>query len=194
MLQKSQVEEKKLLRKHYLALREHMPLNERKIAEAEIVNNVLESMAFSLSDFVCSYVSFASELSTNELNQRILAMGKTLLLPKILPNHEMAMIVVDAETEFEKNTYGISEPKGLAFDCHVVSNMLCLIPLLAYDDQGYRLGYGGGYYDRFLAQYPHVKSMGIAFSWQLHHQALPHEEHDKPLNMIADEYGLKVCN
>ena len=67
---------------------------------------------------------------------------------------------------------------------------LLLVPLLAYDDQGHRLGYGGGYYDRTLAASAGARAVGIAYSGQ-RMETLPHDSHDHPLDAILTERGLK---
>jgi 5-formyltetrahydrofolate cyclo-ligase len=83
--------------------------------------------------------------------------------------------------------HGIHEP--LAHWPKVMPRLL-LVPLLAYDDQGYRLGYGGGYYDRTLASLAGARAIGIAYSGQ-RMETLPHDSHDHPLDAILTEQGLK---
>jgi 5-formyltetrahydrofolate cyclo-ligase len=83
--------------------------------------------------------------------------------------------------------HGIHEP--LAHWPKVMPALL-LVPLLAYDDQGYRLGYGGGYYDRTLAALTGARAIGIAYGGQ-RMESLPHEPHDQPLDAVLTEYGLK---
>jgi 5-formyltetrahydrofolate cyclo-ligase len=72
---------------------------------------------------------------------------------------------------------------------HVMPRLL-LVPLLAYDDQGYRLGTGGGYYDRTLAALAGARAIGIAYGGQ-RMESLPHEPHDYPLDAVLTEQGLK---
>ena len=83
--------------------------------------------------------------------------------------------------------HGIHEP--LAHWPKAVPGLL-LVPLLAYDDHGYRLGYGGGYYDRTLAALTGVRAVGIAYGGQ-RMERLPHEPHDYPLGAVLTEQGLK---
>jgi 5-formyltetrahydrofolate cyclo-ligase len=84
--------------------------------------------------------------------------------------------------------HGIHEP--LAHWPRVVPDIL-LVPLLAYDDDGYRLGYGGGYYDRTLAALPGARAIGIAYAGQ-RMDFLPRDAHDYPLNAILTQTGLTV--
>jgi 5-formyltetrahydrofolate cyclo-ligase len=83
--------------------------------------------------------------------------------------------------------HGIHDP--LAHWPKVMPGLL-LVPLLAYDDEGYRLGYGGGYYDRTLAASAGACAIGIAYSGQ-RMETLPHDPHDHPLDAILTEQGLK---
>ena len=83
--------------------------------------------------------------------------------------------------------HGIHEPQA---HWPAVRPALLLVPLLAYDDQGYRLGYGGGYYDRALALLPGARAIGIAYGGQ-RVQSLPHDAHDYPLDAILTESGLR---
>ncbi len=83
--------------------------------------------------------------------------------------------------------YGIHEP--FEHWPRVIPALL-LVPLLAYDDQGYRLGYGGGYYDRTLAAWPHARAVGIAYNGQ-RMESLPHELHDVRLHSVLTEQGLR---
>jgi 5-formyltetrahydrofolate cyclo-ligase len=83
--------------------------------------------------------------------------------------------------------HGIHEPLA---HWPAVRPALLLVPLLAYDDQGYRLGYGGGYYDRALALLPGVRAIGIAYGGQ-RVPSLPHDAHDYPLHAILTESGLR---
>ena len=83
--------------------------------------------------------------------------------------------------------HGIHEPLA---HWPKVTPWLLLVPLLAYDDEGYRLGYGGGYYDRTLAFLSGARAIGIAYSGQ-RVETLPREPHDHPLDAILTEQGLK---
>ena len=95
-------------------------------------------------------------------------------------------LVPDGEV-LSPGRHGIHEP--LAHWPKVIPQLL-LVPLLAYDDQGYRLGYGGGYYDRTLAVLSGVRAIGITFGGQ-RMESLPHDPHDHPLDAILTEDGLK---
>jgi 5,10-methenyltetrahydrofolate synthetase len=107
--------------------------------------------------------------------------------PIALPSGELdfrsAAVPLQAK-DFLRSKWGIWEPLGSA---PVVTPQLILVPLLAFDRQGTRLGRGKGFYDRLLAKWPQLPAIGIAFSWQQSNESLPCEAHDKKLSLVVTE-------
>lgn len=183
-------EQKAKLRTHFRQLREMIVSDQRVMAELAIAEFVISTDAFRESERICSFMSFGSEVSTELLNVKIIESNKSLLLPRVSGLRLMDMIHVEADISFEVNTYGIKEPIGVPCDLGAEVPTLCIVPLLAFDDCGHRLGYGGGFYDVFLREHPHVHTIGIAFSCQYSVNALPHEEHDILMDIIITESGI----
>jgi 5-formyltetrahydrofolate cyclo-ligase len=186
----SVIEKKKKLRQQYESIRASLLTQEREMCEHNIMEHVCASEMYHSSDIICSFVSFGSEVSTKELNDMIQGSGKTLCLPRIKEVRKMEMIVVNTNSTFVMNKYGINEPIGQPIHFTHEINALCIVPLLSYDSFGHRLGYGGGFYDVFLQRYQQLPTLGIAFSKQYSEAELPHEEHDVILDMIINERGL----
>jgi len=186
----SVIEKKKKLRQQYESIRASLSTQEREMCEHNIMEHVFASEMYHSSDIICSFVSFGSEVSTKKLNDMILGSGKTLCLPRIKQARKMEMIVVNTNSTFVMNKYGINEPIGQSIHFTHEINALCIVPLLSYDSFGHRLGYGGGFYDVFLQRYQQLPTLGIAFSKQYSEAELPHEEHDTILDMIINEHGL----
>ncbi|MFM6956022.1 MAG: 5-formyltetrahydrofolate cyclo-ligase [Ignavibacteria bacterium] len=184
------IEQKNMLRKQYETLRAGISLEERLKAEARILEHVQASEVILTSDHICSFVSFGTEVSTKGIHAFILQSGKTLYLPRISGSRTMDMIRVDAQTQFEINSYGIQEPIGEIMDTSSVQSAVCIIPLLSYDSFGHRLGYGGGYYDQFLSDKLSIKKIGLCFSIQCSQSEIPSEHHDIILDMIINEQGI----
>ncbi len=128
------------------------------------------------------YLSYRSEMDTRILIEELKEQGKTICVPRI---EDGRMLSVPLRGRIEKNGYGIEEPEG----GEEVTAEVAVVPLLAYDDGGYRLGYGGGYYDAYLAAHPEVLRVGLAFSGQ-HAAALPHDGWDIPLDAVVTEEGV----
>ncbi|AAD18901.1 5-formyltetrahydrofolate cyclo-ligase [Chlamydia pneumoniae TW-183] len=171
--------EKSALRKLFISIRRDLS-EERKHEASSAVASFVRS--FSKESVVLSFVSFNHEIDMQEAN-RILIQKCTLALPKIdqenlypvlIPSIDDLISVVHPKDPFSKQT-PISSDKIT----HV------LVPGLAFDQQGYRLGYGHGFYDRWLAQhpYPSIRTIGIGYCEQKIDR-LPQESHDIPLSQI----------
>lgn len=169
--------EKRALRAQYRALREKEKSAEK---DAAIAKEVLSRFGGYKRFFV--YLSFGSEAGTEELISSLLALDKQVCVPR-LRNGEMDS--VPFTHRLIRGDLGILQPEeGEEETCEVA-----LIPLLAADRAGYRLGYGGGYYDRYLAAHPEVLRVGLCYRAQLT-EMLPHERGDIPLQFAVTERGL----
>ena len=139
--------------------------------------------------FVGTYISFRNELDTKKLNQYLLEKGLKLALPAIdFENKEINFFMYDKDTELIENKFSILEPKNKD---EVIFPKIIFIPLLGYSKSGFRLGYGGGYYDKYLSKngIGDVKKIGIAFSFQ-EVDEIPVEDHDERLDWILTEKHL----
>ena len=123
-----------------------------------------------------------SEVGTEALIRALLARGKTVCVPR-LKGGEMRS--VPYRKPLERGKYGILQPReGEEITCAVA-----LTPLLAWDREGFRLGYGGGYYDRYFAAHPGVLRVGLAYAGQAVRE-LPRERTDIPLHAAVTEEGV----
>ena len=128
------------------------------------------------------YLSFGSEVSTKGLIRALLARGKKVCVPRIEGG---VMRSVPYREPLEAGAYGILQPQGgEETTCRVA-----LTPLLAVDGEGYRLGYGGGYYDKYFALHPDVLRVGLAYAGQAV-EGLPREQTDMPLHAVVTEKGV----
>lgn len=169
--------DKTTLRARMKALRPGFRSPERDAAIAEYV---LSAFGEEQSFFV--YLSFGSEVGTEALIRALLARGKTVCVPRIAGGE---MRSVPYREPLERGKYGILQPReGEEKTCAVA-----LTPLLAWDREGFRLGYGGGYYDRYFAAHPEVLRVGLAYAGQAVPR-LPREETDVPLHAVVTEEGV----
>ena len=189
--------DKHSLRRRYADLRNGLPPEERAAAEAAIRDRLFSLPAWREAVTVCGYVSVRGELNTRPILERAAAEGKTVALPVTVTNAKEGRMVFRAlpHGDLSRLTparFGIPEPDG---SCPVLcgqdlTNSLILVPALAFDEAGYRLGWGGGYYDRFLdnlreADIP-VATVGLVFS-ACRAELLPRESHDIPVHTVIDE-------
>lgn len=170
-------EEKRTLRKYYAELRASLKTPMRDGAIAQNTLNALCGGSFFI------YCAFRTEADTEYLIRTLLTQGKRVCVPRI---EDGRMIAVPFSDKLERNAYGILQPcGGEDTPCETV-----LTPLLAVDGEGYRLGYGGGYYDRYFASHPLARRIGLCYAGQVC-KALPHESTDIPLHAIVTEEGTR---
>ena len=152
-----------------------------------LVNHVAQ-LAVAPDLIIGGYHAHQDEADPALLLKALAEKGAQIAFPRITAKDAVLdfHLVPDGEI-LSAGRHGIHEP--LAHWPKVTPSLL-LVPLLAYDDHGYRLGYGGGYYDRTLAALAGARAIGIAYGGQ-RMESLPHEPHDYPLDGVLTEYGLK---
>ena len=144
--------DKKTLRRQFLSERAAQSAADKQKADGEIARRVLESEAYRRAACVFAYVSTVQEIDTRALLRAALAAGKTVCVPLCGAAGEMTARQIASLDELRPGAYGIEEPDAAAREIVPDDIDLVLVPALACDRQGYRLGYGGGYYDRFLCR------------------------------------------
>lgn len=152
------MEDKKGLRSQAHQNRDAIPVCRREEWSVEIQRKVRDSLWYQEAKIIFSYASYRSEVSTDLINQWALEDGKELYLPRTyVQRHQMICYRVRDLSLLTAGYKGIREPREdepwdpLAHDTD--SSVMMLMPALAYDKKGSRLGYGGGYYDRYLEKY-----------------------------------------
>lgn len=139
---------------------------------------------------VCLYASFKHELGTHALLQQALGEGKVVLLPRSRPDGTLSLHVVSDLGALTPSPLGILEPTSSAPVRPASEVDLFLVPGLAFDAAGHRLGYGAGFYDRLLTQAQATAfSVGYGFDFQVHPE-VPVEAHDQALHAIVTPTGL----
>jgi 5-formyltetrahydrofolate cyclo-ligase len=172
------------LRKLYQVKRKYLNDYQREQFNNQILENFLEEWGNFESFFV--YYSFGTEADTHHIVQELLLRGKRVYLPRV----EGDSLVAVPYGELRTGAFGIAEPVGQAFMGQID---VAVVPLLAVNDLGYRLGYGGGYYDRFLKGNP-IKRVGLAYDLQRTAERFE-EEWDEPLDGLVTEkntYSFQV--
>ncbi len=144
---------------------------------------VLNMNEFVSAKIVAAYHPIGSEVSTIKILSSILQLNKHLALPRVEDETIIFAEVKDLEKDLEVGQYNIMKPKN---HCLKMNKMdLVLVPGIAWDEHGYRLGYGKGYYDKYLANLQTV-SVGLAYDFQVL-EDIPHEQNDFRVNLIVTE-------
>jgi 5-formyltetrahydrofolate cyclo-ligase len=171
------------LRKHYRAIRDGIPealLVERSTAIEQLVLSI-DHIEQAGSVFV--YVSSGSEVRTHELIAAMLEQGKTVAVPRVLPEPGvMQPVVIHALDDFAPGRFGIPEPT--THEPLEETPDVTIVPGLAFTRTGTRLGQGGGYYDRYLQRHPATYKIGLSFNEQLV-DTLPVREHDIHMDEVV---------
>lgn len=154
---------------------------------------LLQSAIFMRSQHIACYVSVKSEFDTMPILQAIHAEQKNCYLPKLTDENLLRFVTYSPQTKMQLNAYGIPEPESTA-QIAIDQLDLIMMPLVAFDHAGYRLGAGGGYYDRTLAACisANVRPffLGIGFACQ-QTDSLPHDVWDIKLDAILTEEGYR---
>ena len=169
-------------------LRRTIRERKRAMTEEEIVerSNALaekfyNTPAYQAASTIYGYLPYNQEVRTVPMLQRALDEGKRVAVPKVY-GEEMRFIYLEDLTQVSKGYAGIPEPIA---DAPVADDQraLVLMPGLAFDPQGHRIGYGGGFYDRFLAQEPHHPTLALCYEFQMQAH-LDTEEFDIPVDAV----------
>jgi len=169
-------------------LRTHIRSLKRQMTEAEIeekseilCSRFLATDAYRDAKAIYGYLSYNQEVRTLPILQQALRDGKRIALPKCY-GAEMRFIYVDDLRQVGRSSCNVPEPlaDGPVADDETA---LVLMPGLAFDREGHRMGYGGGYYDRFLAGQPHHPTVALCYDFQMVEQ-LPTEEFDIPVDLV----------
>lgn len=179
--------EKKIIRKFLINRRKQLSGDYEKknmshVHLRPLLNNIN-------SDYVGSYVDYNFELSTNSLNKYLIEKNINICLPKInSKSKEINFFKFCTGTKLIKNKYNILEPEVTN---EIIFPKLVLVPLLAFNESGFRLGYGGGFYDKYFSSQEEkdIIKVGLGFSFQKANQ-IPIESHDQKLDWILTESYL----
>ncbi|MDR2753745.1 MAG: 5-formyltetrahydrofolate cyclo-ligase [Oscillospiraceae bacterium] len=175
--------QKKELRKALLARRRAMPPEKKRAQDAALCGRIAAHPWFLQADCVQGFVPIGGEPDILPVLRLALQMGKTLGLPRCKPAESaMTFYFVDSFDALRPGAHNIPEPPRDALLCTPGPQTLCLVPGLAFDPTGVRLGYGKGYYDRFLPGFP-GRTMGVCHADFLL-QALPKDANDMPVQMV----------
>lgn len=167
---------KKEIRTRLLKQRAELPLSVCERQSEEVLKKLLAHPAYAECRTLFSYVSFRNEVDTHKIIMLALAQGKQVAVPRV-EGKDMIFYRIFSLEELTRSRFGILEPKDGAHRVIPGEGDLMLVPAAAFDGKGYRIGYGGGYYDRYLAEYPQLYTIGLAFDFQMLDE-VPREEFD----------------
>lgn len=177
-------ESKKEIRNRIRRIRESMSCSEIEEKSLKITEKTAAQSWFSEAQTVMSYISIKNEIDTSYLNRKIVESGKKLLFP-VIENEEIKAVAVDgADYTTAVKKFGVIEPEnGRELDKNEID--LVIVPGVAFDREGNRIGFGKGYYDRFLKGY-RGKKAALCYDFQIV-EKIESEEHDEKVDIIISE-------
>lgn len=181
-------EQKKLLRTEFKQIRDNIPLKEKTAADKKITATLLDSDEYKGCSTILSYVSMGSEADTYTLIVQALKDGKQVAAPRCDDNNgKMTFYVINSLEQLKTGSFSVMEP--IPEKCSILANFdnsICIVPGLAFDEYGYRLGYGKGYYDRFLSEHNKIFKIGIGYSCCIVSE-LVSDAYDVPADLVITE-------
>jgi len=189
-------ETRKSIRKEMALRREDLSEDSIRLKSRDIAQKFVRLTEFQACRNVLFYLSLPREVQTDGMIQKALDLGKKVYVPIVDANHRRLNIseIPGLDIEFEEKRFGIREP-GLTHLKIVSPKVLdfVLVPGLAFDRNGGRIGYGAGYYDKFLKEVlGHVVRVGVAFDFQVL-GSIPQTEFDVPVQKILTEKKSMIC-
>lgn len=180
---------KKELRKKYISERNNLSKDYRESSTNSIFSTLENYDFFKRSKKIFIFIGFDSEIQTEDFIKKWIN-KKQIFVPKI-KNNKMNLIHIKSWTELEPGHFGILEPTSS--DYYEGKIDLVITPSIVFDKNGYRLGYGKGYYDRYFAENEYKISVGLSYH-KLLQENVPKEEHDKQVDIIITEEKTFIIN
>lgn len=185
--------EKKALRSKILAARRELKEAYRQKASQRMIDVFCALPDFKEPKLVMCYASMGDEVQIRPLIQRWLDLGVTVAMPRVISKGQMEAVTLPDLTSLVEGEYGILTPDPAKSQVVAPEELdMIIVPGVAFDTRGERLGMGGGFYDAFMAKAVNAKRIALAYSCQLV-SSVPMEEHDVLVHKIITEQGIYNC-
>lgn len=184
---------KKEVRMGILEKRKALCTNKVEELSKKINQHILNWDKYKDSNKIMVYMAFRNEVKTMDIIKDSFSKSKIVVLPKsIKETSKIIPCVIENLDELKSGSYGIMEPYGNNIADRDTLDII-FVPGVAFDRNGYRIGYGAGYYDRFLAGYKGIKA-GICYEMQIVEDAF-HDAYDASMDYLITEEGIiKITN
>lgn len=171
-------------------MREQLPIDLKTDYDHRIMEHLTSGADFRKAEMILIYMHYGSEIRTDTIIESALSMGKRVFVPRV-DGKEMDFYEIHGVEDCAAGYMGIPEPVQsagkLVFPTEIKKDdILMVLPGLVFDEAGNRIGYGGGFYDRFLSVHPECNKIGVAYEFQCVDQIIP-EENDIPVDGIVTE-------
>ena len=185
------METKQDIRNKLLLNRNYLPLLERSDYSSLIMESLINHEQFKSAKNLLIYVGYQSEVDTRDIIRHAMQNGKKVFCPKVLRPGYMEFYPIKALSDLIPGFKGIPEP-FITHKCYVPreeDNLLMVMPLVGFDESKNRLGYGSGFYDRYLERYSFIPTISLGFECQKY-ENLPTEATDRKPDVIITEKNI----
>ncbi len=159
-----------------------------------IRQQLLKSKAYHTAKIIFTYISIQNEVDTRSILHAAWTDGKQVAVPVCAADGQMDFVRITAQTPLHKAKHGTLEPSRTdATILYPSADDLYLVPGLVFDTKGNRYGYGGGFYDRYLALHAHTIPTALCFAFQVSDTPLTAQAHDIPMAQLLTENGWQTC-
>lgn len=172
------------LRKTHLAARKALLPEEKQRLDRAVFTRFTALSQYKAAKTLLCYVSSATEVDTRAVLRHALQAGKIVAVPRCIPGtNEMEFHKITSQASLSPGAYGILEPPQDTPLCTALSDALCVVPALCFDKNGYRVGYGKGYYDRFLSRFS-GETVGLIYEEDFV-EAVPRDAFDRRVSLLV---------
>ena len=184
---------KNRIRDTYRSRRDELSPEQKAAWDKKIIQNITSLASYRFADVLLAYHPLDGEIDIRPLLEAALAAGKKVALPLCYNEGRMDFFYITSLDNLNNGKFGLKEPSpdGEKYIPDNKLQALMLIPALVYDTNGYRLGYGRGYYDRYVNGFVGMKA-GLCYRNFLHPTPLPHGRFDFAVDYIVTEKGVKL--
>ena len=183
------MEEKRLIRKQIFAARKQCSDAQVEEWSHQITDQVLKLSEFVKAKHILAYADYNHEVMTRYIIEEAWKAGKEVAVPKVV-GKDMVFYRLTDFSQLEPGYFGIPEP--VRGEIVKWEDALMVMPGVAFDPENNRVGYGGGFYDKYLEKHPNLHAIAIAFELQMYRD-LPFEEHDiKPEKVVTEKQSYPL--
>lgn len=183
--------DKKVIRLQMQEKRNTLTVDEQEMLSNRIAQKLFESPMYKEHFNICVYQSFRGEVLCGKIIEQALCDQKKVFIPVTnQANHTITFYQIDQQTVYKPGAYNILEPVIDDQSVRLQESALVLMPGLAFDQEKHRIGYGGGYYDRYLEDHKEHTLVALCYQFQIVTDSLPYEAHDILPDYIVTECGI----
>lgn len=183
---------KNKLREQFKAKRTELSAEEKDRLDKKITNKILNMWQYRDEEIMLVYVSTPIEVDTKQFISKALSDGKTVAVPRCVNGtRNMNFYIIKSLDDLEPGAFNVLEP--IIEKCTKLENLnkgLCIVPALSFDKKGFRLGYGKGYYDRFLSNFS-GETLGLCYNFCMMDD-LPHGKYDRRVDKIITDSNIII--